>query len=96
MDWNLGTHGLRISFNHHGRRHGATYLPDVAMEQGWTQEETLVSLMRKAGWSGRSSEWKRVADLKCIRYEGKGATVTYQVWKDWRLWAERVPAGNGH
>ncbi|KAJ5773599.1 hypothetical protein N7457_008495 [Penicillium paradoxum] len=52
MDWALGTHGLRISFIHRGRRYGATYLPDVAVEQGWTKEETVESLMRKAGWDG--------------------------------------------
>ncbi|KAJ5805421.1 uncharacterized protein N7503_003023 [Penicillium pulvis] len=52
MDWNLGTHGLRISFIHRGRRYGATYLPDVAVEQGWSKEETVESLMRKAGWDG--------------------------------------------
>ncbi len=52
MDWTLGQHGLRISFNHRNRRHGATYLPDVAVEQGWTKEETLESLMKKAGWDG--------------------------------------------
>ncbi|KAL4897797.1 AMMECR1 domain-containing protein [Aspergillus ambiguus] len=52
MDWILGTHGLRISFIHRGRRYGATYLPDVAVEQGWTKEETVRSLMSKAGWDG--------------------------------------------
>ena len=52
MDWTIGTHGLRISFTHKGRRLGATYLPDVAVEQGWTKEECLESLMRKAGWDG--------------------------------------------
>jgi len=54
LDWVLGTHGLRISFVHRGRRYGATYLPDVALEQGWTKEETVESLMRKAGWDGSS------------------------------------------
>ncbi|KAJ5390128.1 uncharacterized protein N7496_001196 [Penicillium cataractarum] len=52
MDWTLGTHGIRISFIHRGRRYGATYLPDVAVEQEWTKEETVESLMRKAGWDG--------------------------------------------
>lgn len=55
MDWVLGTHGIRISFIHRGRRFGATYLPDVPVEQGWTKEETVESLMRKAGWEGSSS-----------------------------------------
>lgn len=54
MDWTLGTHGIRISFIHRGRRYGATYLPDVAVEQGWSKEETVESLMRKAGWDGGS------------------------------------------
>ena len=88
LDWELGTHGIRISFTYHGRRYGATYLPDVAVEQEWTKEETIVSLMRKAGWSGRSSEWTKVIDLKCIRYEGKKASVGYQTWKDFHAWAE--------
>lgn len=60
MDWELGTHGLRISFNNRGRRYGATYLPDVPVEQGWTKEETVESLMRKAGWEGATGIAKRI------------------------------------
>jgi len=86
LDWDIGTHGLRISFTHHGKRYGSTYLPDVAPEQGWTKEETITSLMRKAGWSGRSSDWKKMSDLRCIRYEGMQASVGYTVWKEWRDW----------
>lgn len=52
LDWDLGTHGLRISFTYRGRRYGSTYLPDVAVEQGWTKDQTVESLMRKAGWDG--------------------------------------------
>ncbi|PYI19734.1 hypothetical protein BO99DRAFT_402535 [Aspergillus violaceofuscus CBS 115571] len=55
LDWILGLHGLRISFIHRGRRYGATYLPDVAVEQGWTKEETVKSLMQKAGWDDHSN-----------------------------------------
>ena len=62
MDWDLGTHGLRIAFTYHGKRYGATYLPDVPKEQGWSKAETLVSLMRKAGWNGRREEWSRVLE----------------------------------
>ena len=59
MDWDLGTHGIRISFIHRGRRHGATYLPDVPVEQEWTKEETIENLMRKAGWYGTSGRFAR-------------------------------------
>ncbi|MCJ1226348.1 hypothetical protein MMC12_002998 [Toensbergia leucococca] len=88
LDWDLGTHGIRISFSHHGKMYGATYLPDVAVEQGWTKEETIVSLMRKAGWVGRSAEWKKMGDLRVVRYQGKKVDVEYQLWKEWKGWVE--------
>ncbi|KAK5135004.1 hypothetical protein LTR08_005664 [Meristemomyces frigidus] len=91
MDWTLGTHGLRISFSHNGRRYGSTYLPDVAKEQGWTKEETLVSLMRKAGWSGSNSGWARIwrdGKGELIRYEGKQIGLDYPEWREWRDWVQ--------
>ncbi|KAI1421478.1 AMMECR1 domain-containing protein [Xylaria sp. FL1777] len=87
MDWELGTHGIRISFSERGRRYGATYLPDVAPEQGWTKEETLVSLMRKAGWVGRRDTWRDI-DLKVVRYQGKKDSLQYPEYKHWRDWVE--------
>ena len=86
LDWSLGTHGLRISFTYHGRRLGATYLPDVAVEQGWSKEETIISLMRKAGWTGRSRDWRNVSDLRAIRYQGKGEGCSWDTWREWRAW----------
>ena len=87
MDWVLGTHGLRLSFHYHGRRYGSTYLPDVAPEQGWTQEETIVSLMRKAGWMGRKDKWHEV-DLKVVRYQGRKESLEYADFKRWRDWVD--------
>ncbi|RYP71051.1 hypothetical protein DL769_004764 [Monosporascus sp. CRB-8-3] len=89
MDWELGTHGIRISFTERGRRYGATYLPDVAPEQGWTKDETLVSLMRKAGWVGRKDRWQDVADLKVVRYQGKKHKLLYSEYKHWRDWVNK-------
>jgi len=89
MDWTLGKHGLRISFSVHGRILGATYLPDVAREQGWTKEEAVISLMRKAGWNGSSSSWSRAwwdGRGELIRYEGKAVGLFYDDWRDWRDW----------
>ena len=76
MDWVLGTHGIRISFIHHGRRYGATYLPDVAVEQGWTKEETVESLMRKAGWDGGAGNGAR----RLLRVSGPGGPGTTKPW----------------
>ncbi|KAF6810528.1 ammecr1 family protein [Colletotrichum musicola] len=94
MDWNLGVHGLRISFFYHGKRYGATYLPDVAVEQEWTKEETLVSLMRKAGWMGRKDRWQDV-ELKVVRYQGKKEALEYDEYKKWSDWAVKNKAKSG-
>jgi len=51
----LGEHGIILVAQ--SRR--AVYLPEVAPEQGWTREETLTSLSRKAGLPGTA--WKRNA-----------------------------------
>lgn len=85
MDWELGKHGLRISFHHHGKRYGSTYLPDVAVEQGWDKEETLTSLMRKAGWMGKKDKWTEV-ELKVVRYQGRKESLEYFEYKKWRDW----------
>jgi uncharacterized protein (TIGR00296 family) len=90
-DWEVGTHGLRLSFHYHGKRYGSTYLPDVASEQGWTKEETLVSLMRKAGWMGKRDRWRDV-ELKVVRYQGKKETAEYAEYKAWRDWEEKRTA----
>ncbi|KAF3908607.1 hypothetical protein AA313_de0200536 [Arthrobotrys entomopaga] len=88
FDWELGTHGLRISFTYHGRRLGATYLPDVPVEQGWTQEKTLISLMRKAGWGGKSASWQDV-NIQVTRYKGTKASVSWGEYKELKEFLEK-------
>ncbi|GFP54869.1 hypothetical protein ACSS6W_002760 [Trichoderma asperelloides] len=86
-DWEVGNHGIRISFSDRGRRYGATYLPDVALEQGWTKDEALFSLVRKAGWMGSRSKWQDL-DIKVTRYQGKKISLDYPEYKKWRDWVE--------
>jgi AMMECR1 domain-containing protein len=55
FNWEVGVHGIYIHFADPEKQRGsrtlsATYLPDVAPEQGWDQTETLDSAMRKAGY----------------------------------------------
>lgn len=85
LDWELGKHGIRISFVHHGRRYGATYLPDVAVEQGWDKEETILSLMRKAGYVGKKDRWREMG-IKVVRYQGKKEKCEFEDYKAWREW----------
>ncbi|CAK7240853.1 MAG: hypothetical protein STHCBS139747_002303 [Sporothrix thermara] len=86
-DWEIGKHGLRISFSSNGYHYGATYLPDVAVEQGWTKEQTVLSLMRKAGWNGRRDAWRKV-DLRIVRYQGRKKSLSYRKFMAWREWAD--------
>ncbi|KAF2155337.1 hypothetical protein K461DRAFT_276552 [Myriangium duriaei CBS 260.36] len=86
MNWTVGEHGIRLSFQDRGRRYGATYLPDVAREQGWGKEETIVSLMRKAGWAGKRDDWRNVKGLEIVRYEGKKVSLDYLEWREWSDW----------
>jgi uncharacterized protein (TIGR00296 family) len=88
MDWELGVHGLRISFYARNRRFGACYLPDVAVEQGWDKEETVVSLMRKAGWGGKKEKWMEVNDMRVVRFQGLAESLGYEDFRRWREWVE--------
>lgn len=96
LDWELGKHGIRIAFSNRYRKYGATYLPDVAVEQGWTKEETLESLMRKAGWEGysrrftrgSSKPWDEVQNFRVVRYTGLKSSASYSEWQDWQKWAK--------
>lgn len=87
-DWEVGTHGIRLSFQDKGRRYGSTYLPDVASEQGWTKDEALFSLVRKAGWTGSRSRWQDL-DLKVTRYQGKKRALNYGQYRKWKDWAAK-------
>lgn len=66
---------------------GATYLPDVAVEQGWTQEETIVSLMRKAGWGGRPNEWRKL-NPQVTRYKGTKESVSWGEYQEFIAFLE--------
>jgi uncharacterized protein (TIGR00296 family) len=88
LDWEVGVHGVRISFRDRGRRLSATYLPDVAAEMGWSKEETVGHLMRKAGWDGRPERWRDVDDLAVERYQGRKRSVGWREYKGFRNWLD--------
>lgn len=48
-DWKVGVHGITIDFVANGRSYSATYLPEVAAEQGWSRETTIEELVLKSG-----------------------------------------------
>ena len=88
LDWTRGVHGIRIVFPHpqspSRRRLSATYLPDVCTDQGWTKDECLESLMRKAGYDPNYSRgskegggWGSVQGLKVERYRALKGRISH-------------------
>ncbi|CAD1476662.1 unnamed protein product, partial [Heterotrigona itama] len=74
LDWIIGVHGIRIEFhNEKGNKRTATYLPDVAIEQGWNQIETIDSLLHKGGYKGLVTPDIR-RSLKLTRYQSEKVT----------------------
>ncbi|CAI6364182.1 unnamed protein product [Macrosiphum euphorbiae] len=77
-DWEIGVHGIRIEFqNERGIRRTATYLPEVAEEQGWDKIQTIDSLLRKGGYRGHVTPETR-RSLKLTRYQSETVSVSFQ------------------
>jgi uncharacterized protein (TIGR00296 family) len=94
LDWDIGTHGIYITFAApsstrrsfrltSSRLLSATYLPDVIPEQGWTKQEAVDSAIRKAGWDGAiDDEFRYKISLR--RYQSMRVIVTWQEYIAWR------------
>jgi uncharacterized protein (TIGR00296 family) len=78
-DWTVGTHGIQIEFADPHKRditYSATYLPEVALEQGWSRSEALSELVAKSGYrSSVTAALKKT--IKLTRYQSKHASLTY-------------------
>ncbi|XP_032643970.2 nuclear protein AMMECR1 isoform X1 [Chelonoidis abingdonii] len=77
LDWEVGVHGIRIEFvNEKGSKRTATYLPEVAKEQGWDHIQTIDSLLRKGGYKAPiSNEFRKT--IKLTRYRSEKMTMSY-------------------
>jgi uncharacterized protein (TIGR00296 family) len=77
LDWQIGKHGIRIEFhNERGHKRNATYLPEVAPEQGWDQIQTIDSLIKKGGYRGPITPEFRQS-IKLTRYQSEKMVVSY-------------------
>jgi len=77
LDWNIGIHGIRIEFfNERGAKRSATYLPEVAHEQGWNHTQTLDSLLRKGGYKATITADMRKS-VQVTRYQSEKITLHY-------------------
>lgn len=82
LDWTLGIHGIRIEFyNERGSKRTATYLPQVATEQGWDQTQTIDSLLRKGGYRAQITPETR-RSIKLTRYTSQECQMSYNEYRD--------------
>jgi uncharacterized protein (TIGR00296 family) len=75
LDWELGVHGIRI-YSDVLPHKSATYLPEVARDQGWNKVQTVDSLLRKGGFNGLINDDVRKA-IKLVRYCSEKVSVSY-------------------
>ena len=61
----------------------ATYLPEVAPDQGWEHIDAIDSAIRKAGWNGRISEDLR-RSVRVRRYQSRKCVVAWDEFVAWR------------
>ncbi|KAI3721761.1 hypothetical protein L2E82_32779 [Cichorium intybus] len=78
LDWEVGKHGIIIEFTDpdYNTRRSATYLPEVAAQEGWTTIEAIDSLIRKAGYNGTITESVRKR-IQLTRYQSTLFTMQY-------------------
>lgn len=81
-DWTVGLHGIIIRFytattiTAGGMELTATFLPEVAEQQGWDQKKTVASLIRKAGYKGIVTD-TLLRNVSCTRYQSSKYRVTF-------------------
>lgn len=73
FDWTVGIHGITIRWN----AYSATYLPEVMVEQKWSQQQAIKSLVRKAGYKGTVTP-ELLRSLQCTRYQSSKCRVTFR------------------
>jgi len=76
QDWEVGKHGIQIEFADGKRTYHGTFLPEVALEQGWTKDDTLKHLVRKAGYTG--SHKTVLTAIKLQRYQSSKVELSYK------------------
>ena len=79
-DWEVGSHGVLIDFDDpSGVARSGVYLPEVMVEQGWSRQQTIDSLIRKAGFKHTITDQLRHS-LRLTRFRSTTATASYEQW----------------
>lgn len=90
LDWTIGVHGLRIEFvacdtsGDSNSTFTATYLPEIPLQECWTKEETIQSLIRKSGYRGDITDQLK-SSMKITRYQSSVSTASYEEYTRARI-----------
>jgi len=78
-DWKVGLHGVTLEFSDdtNRRNYSATFLPEVAKEQGWSRKQTIEELVAKSGYRGRINDHLR-SRMKLTRYQSEKMGLAYE------------------
>eukprot|EP00736_Rhodelphis_marinus_P007791 Rmarinus@m.25724 len=89
LDWEIGTHGIIISFYADGSHRSATYLPEVCRDEQWTKEYCIESLIRKAGFNGHVTQ-DLLDTIRLERYQSTKYEMSYEDYHKRTLGFERI------
>lgn len=86
-DWDIGIHGLHITFTVSGgllcpctsTEYSATYLPDVIMENGMSQDVAISKLVRKAGYHGSCDDYL-IDSIDATRFQASTKELAYDAF----------------
>jgi AMMECR1 domain-containing protein len=92
QDWEIGIHGLIIEFRDpgSGSKLTATYLPEIAQHEGWSKQQTIDSLIRKAGYAGYATPELRKG-LSVTRYKSTTCTLSYEEYSSLKMMQAAAP-----
>ncbi|EGR31214.1 hypothetical protein IMG5_115470 [Ichthyophthirius multifiliis] len=76
FDWEVGKHGIIISFKDNEREYNGTFLPEVAKEQGWDQRLTLEYLIKKTGCKNKNID-DIIQKINLTRYQSSKFELSY-------------------
>jgi uncharacterized protein (TIGR00296 family) len=79
-EWDIGLHGIILTFFIKEKRFSAVFLPEVALEQKWTKWETVQALINKSGYVGKEPIDK--SKLSIERFTSSKCHATFKEWND--------------
>jgi len=80
----IGIHGIIINFmDQQGHHRNATFLPEVAAEEGWTKAQTIEHLVRKSGYGGPLTP-ELYAAIQLTTYRSSPCSLSYSEYQDLR------------